>query len=484
MGRGRHEYYRLDWIRAPGALGGWVRLRQWRWLMLLGLALAIGGCQEQSASRLEQIRERGELIVLTRNAPTTYFQTHAGVAGVEADMVQDFATHLGVVPRFELVDDWEEMFARLEAGEADLAAAGISRSPGRLERFRFGPGYQTVRSQVVCHRDAGAPASLADLEGVELAVVRGSVYQERLDALQTNMATLEWRAPGGRSTEDLLMAVWEGEIDCTVADSNVARINRRYFPELEVGLTLGEPDVLAWAMPAEAESLQREVERWFRQFEHSGALDQLLDHYYGYVQKFDYVDLRAYRARVEARLPRYVRHFKAAGEQFGLPWTLLAAIGYQESHWDPQAVSPTGVAGIMMLTNSTARSVGVANRLDPRQSIHGGAEYLAYLRERLPESVPEPDRTWIALAAYNIGLGHVLDARQLAREQGLDPDRWASLRQTLPLLSKRQHYRNVRHGYARGRGAVRYVARIRNYQEILRARGLIAARAEPQPAAG
>ncbi len=456
----------------------------WRWLALLGLALAIGGCQEPStSSRLEQIRERGELIVLTRNAPTTYFQSHAGVAGVEADMVADFATHLGVVPRFELVDDWEEMLARLEAGEADLAAAGISRSPSRLERFRFGPAYQTVHSQVICHRDAGAPTSLADLEGVELAVVRGTVYEERLDALQANVAALEWRAMGGRSTEELLMAVWEGEIDCTVADSNVARINRRYFPELEVGLTLGEPDVLAWAMPAEAESLQQEVEHWFRQFERSGALDQLLDHYYGYVQKFDYVDLRAYRARAEARLPRYVRHFKSAGEQFGLPWTLLAAIGYQESHWDPQAVSPTGVAGIMMLTNSTARSVGVANRLDPRQSIHGGAEYLAYLRDGLADSVPEPDRTWIALAAYNIGLGHVLDARRLARELDLDPDRWASLRQTLPLLSKRQYYRNLPHGYARGRGAVRYVARIRNYQEILRGRELIAVWAEAQPVA-
>ena len=456
----------------------------WRWLALLGLALAIGGCQEPStSSRLEQIRERGELIVLTRNAPTTYFQSHAGVAGVEADMVADFATHLGVVPRFELVDDWEEMLARLEAGEADLAAAGISRSPSRLERFRFGPAYQTVHSQVICHRDAGAPTSLADLEGVELAVVRGTVYEERLDALQANVAALEWRAMGGRSTEELLMAVWEGEIDCTVADSNVARINRRYFPELEVGLTLGEPDVLAWAMPAEAESLQQEVEHWFRQFEHSGALDQLLDHYYGYVQKFDYVDLRAYRARAEARLPRYVRHFKSAGEQFGLPWTLLAAIGYQESHWDPQAVSPTGVAGIMMLTNSTARSVGVANRLDPRQSIHGGAEYLAYLRDGLADSVPEPDRTWIALAAYNIGLGHVLDARRLARELDLDPDRWASLRQTLPLLSKRQYYRNLPHGYARGRGAVRYVARIRSYQEILRGRELIAVWAEAQPVA-
>jgi membrane-bound lytic murein transglycosylase F len=166
-------------------------------------------------------------------------------------------------------------------------------------------------------------------------------------------------------------------------------------------------------------------------------------------------------------LPKYKQTFQAAGKKYDIDWTLLAAQAYQESHWNRYARSPTGVRGIMMLTLNTAREVGVKSRLNPQQSIYGGAKYLANLRARLPEEIAEPDRSWIALAAYNVGMGHIYDARKLAREQDKDPNLWHEFRDVLPLLTQKKYYKDLRYGYARGYEPVRYVRRIRNYHDML-----------------
>jgi membrane-bound lytic murein transglycosylase F len=262
--------------------------------------------------------------------------------------------------------------------------------------------------------------------------------------------------------------VWEGEFDCTVADSNIVDINRRYFPELIAPFNLSREQPLAWAMPPGGGELEKAVNRWLQDFEADGRLAVLLERYYGFVEAFDYVDVRVYLRRIEQRFPRYQEYFREAAEEYGLPPLLLAAQGYQESHWNPRASSPTGVRGIMMLTRPTARAMGVDNRLDPRQSIFGGARYLARMKERFVEEVKEPDRTWLALAAYNIGRAHLHDAQTLARQQGLNPYLWRDIKQVLPLLSQKKYYKKLRYGYARGMEPVRYVQRIREYQHILR----------------
>jgi membrane-bound lytic murein transglycosylase MltF len=167
------------------------------------------------------------------------------------------------------------------------------------------------------------------------------------------------------------------------------------------------------------------------------------------------------------RLPALRRHFQEAQTLTGIDWRLLAAIGYQESQWDPGAVSPTGVRGVMMLTAETADRMGVDNRLDPRQSIIGGARYLALLKDALPPDIAEPDRTWIALAAYNQGQGHMEDARRIAKARGGDPDSWLDVKQALPLLSRGGYRHVTRYGYARGFEALTFAENIRNYYDIL-----------------
>ncbi len=178
-------------------------------------------------------------------------------------------------------------------------------------------------------------------------------------------------------------------------------------------------------------------------------------------------EVSTFLKHVETRLPYYREDFEQAGKRTGIPWVLLAAMAYQESKWDRHAKSPTGVRGLMMLTRSTASDLGITNRLDPQKSISGGARYLSYLHKRVPSTIRMPDRMFVALAAYNVGMGHVKDARILARRFGKNSNRWEDLKAMLPLLSKKRYYQTLPHRYARGWEPVQYVERIRKYHKIL-----------------
>ncbi len=216
------------------------------------------------------------------------------------------------------------------------------------------------------------------------------------------------------------------------------------------------------------DSLVKAAEEYFGEMEISGALAAILERYYGHIDQFDYVGTRTLIAHSESRLPRYRHWFEQAGEETGIDWRLLAAMGYQESHWNPKAVSPTGVQGMMMLTRATARQLKINDRTDPEASILGGARYFARVKNRVPERIPEPDRTLMALAAYNVGFGHLEDARVVAETLGKNPDRWNDVRDSLPLLAQKKWYQHLRYGYARGWEPVQYVDNIRSYYETLR----------------
>lgn len=198
-----------------------------------------------------------------------------------------------------------------------------------------------------------------------------------------------------------------------------------------------------------------------------------LDQRFAYLESFAHLDAmqnggnKLFAQRIETRLPRYRGLMQSAANDNGLDWPLLAAMSYQESFWDADATSPTGVRGLMMLTLETAKELSVADRLDPRESLHGGARYFSQLRDRLPASIAEPDRTWMALAAYNMGMSHLEDARILTEHLGKNPDIWTEVKQQIPRLQEERYYKHLRHGYARGKEAVAYVERIRQYLTIL-----------------
>ena len=437
-------------------------------LLVFGLlAFSKKDVEQSPLSYLDQIRKNNELIVLTRNAPTTYYEGKDGAEGFEYDLVRHFAAHLNVDYRIVVKDNTSEIIDALARGEGHIAAAGLTKTDTRAKSFLFGPSYQPVIQQVVCRRGNDMPDSIEELVGVDLWVTAGASYVETLNKYRIQFPQLSWKESEDSDTERLLERVWLKDIECAVADSNIVDINRRYYPELLVAFDLTDAEQLSWLMPKNAFRLNASVQLWFDNMKTSGELKSVHNKHFGFVELFDYVDLSRFNRRIKKRLPKYIDYFKAAAEQYDLPWTLLAAQSYQESHWRSNAKSPTGVRGIMMLTLVTAKEMGVKSRLNPQQSIQGGAKYLRQLYERVPEEVVEPDRTWFALAAYNVGMGHIYDARQLARAQGKKPDKWHDLKTVLPLLSQKKYYKKLKYGYARGSEPVRYVQRIRNFHDIL-----------------
>lgn len=460
---------------APG-----VRAAHLAWLT--ALALAVAGCHhEPKLNALQKVKERGVLRVITRNNPTTYYQGPAGPEGPEYDLVHQFARELGVKVQLIVPDSFDEILPMIAVGRADVAAAGLTVTPRRERYVRFTPPYQTVTAQVVYRLGHRRPRSVKDLIGGRLVVVAGSSYVERLEVLKARYPKLRWEATTDYSSEDLLGLVSAQEIDYTIADSNAVALDRRFYPELRVAFNFSKPQGLAWAFPRTRDkSLYDAATAFIERMKKSGDLERILARYYGHLGNLGYVGTKRFMEDIKTRLPLYQKLFEQAGAETGIDWKLLAAIGYQESHWNPKAVSPTGVRGLMMLTLDTADHIGIDNRVNPEQSILGGARYFAQIEKQIPRRIPQPVRTWMALAAYNLGLGHLEDARIITEDRGGNPDSWVDVKRNLPLLSQKRWYRRTRNGYARGMEAARYVGNIRTYYDIL-------TRAEshqPQPAAG
>ncbi|WP_404299484.1 membrane-bound lytic murein transglycosylase MltF [Halomonas sp.] len=439
-------------------------------LSSLGLAgLLLAGCGQETP-RLAPPGESGTLKVATRNAATTwYLDRDEAPTGPEHDLVSHFAESRGWQVEWIVHDAVAEVLQALEEGEVHMAAAGLTHLPSRSERFLPGPAHSAIVEQLVCHREARPlPRSVEQMAEVEIRVTADSSYADKLTSLVNDHSGITFEEDP-RTTEMLLAAVAEQELDCTLADSNIVQVVRRHYPSLEVALNLTSGDWLGWYLAADQSALAEQTHEWRSTAEAEATIEAVENRYYGYIDEFDFVDLRALNQRIDERLPDFLELFLMAERSTGIPADLLAALSYQESHWNPQAVSPTGVRGIMMLTRNTASSLGVSDRLDPTQAIDAGARYLADRHQRLPEAIPEPDRTFLALASYNIGRGHVLDARELARELGKNPDSWEDMQEILPLKADKRYYPRTRYGYARGYEPVHFVQRIRNYRDVISA---------------
>ena len=334
--------------------------------------------------------------------------------------------------------------------------------------MRFAPAYDEITEQIIYRSGRRRPKNADDLAKGILEVVKGTSHINSLKKLQKKTPALEWYVNDDLDTDGLLYLVNEGLIDYTVADSNQIKLIRRFYPKLNIAFNITEPRKLAWALsPSRDNSLYDEVVHFFADIKKDKTLDQLIERHYGHATSLNYVGLCKFREHKKKRLPLYQAYFEEAAKKYNFDWRLLAAIGYQESHWLKNARSPTGVRGIMMLTRGTARQMGIKNRNDPKQSIMGGARYFRHRIDKIPERIPEPDRTWMALAAYNVGYGHLEDARRLTQKLGGNPDKWIDVKKTLPLLSQKKWYKQTRHGYARGKEPVRYVENIRSHYELL-----------------
>ncbi|HEX4938372.1 MAG TPA: membrane-bound lytic murein transglycosylase MltF, partial [Candidatus Kapabacteria bacterium] len=397
--------------------------------MLAGFILT-PACQP-ALPLLEQVKQQGELVVATRTGPTTYYREMDRETGFEFELAQAFANYLGVKMRMVAYDDLGELLTAVRTGKVHLAAAGLSVTPERSHQFRFTSPYEQVTQDVIFRAGTPKPVSIEDLYQRKLVVLAQSSHSEYLQQLQQSHPELRWEEKANATALTLLNMVNESQADVAVVDSAAFQTYRPLFPELQAAFPIKQAEPVSWAFQITADdSLFNMAELFFNQINASGDLEELRERFFGH-REFDYVGARTFLTHLDTRLVEYEPDFKAAADEVGMDWRLLAAVGYQESLWNPNAISPTGVRGLMMLTQQTATEMGVTDRRDAEQSIRAGARYLKKLYDKLPQDLQEPHRTWFALAAYNVGYGHLMDARRLARHEGLDPNDWFVVREKL-----------------------------------------------------
>lgn len=441
-------------------------------LLILALSTLLATACSQPPKPLPAPRQSHEIVVVTYNSPTTYYVNgNNDFAGLEYDLTKLFAQELGTdfKVRFLVVNSVGEVIPTLLKGRAHFAAAGLDITRLREHLVRFGTSYQQVQPQVVVNQETDfTPRKVEDLAGKLVQVPSGSSDAEHLAEIAVDIPYLHWLEAKSTGGDELLEKVAEGTLDATIADEQLVSMVQNYYPNLKVAFNFGQPRKLAWAFPKDGDSwLYQKAAAFFEKISKDGTLRNLQDRYYGHSERLNNMDVTGFLLRMHTTLPQYIRLMKQAQASTNLDWRLLAALSYQESHWDTYSTSPTNVRGLMMLTETTADKMGVSNRLDPSQSIMAGAKYLLLLKDELPERIPEPDRTWLALASYNVGLAHLEDARILAQRMKLNPDAWADVKKTLPLLNQYQHYADLKFGFARGGAAVIFVESIRTYYKIL-----------------
>ena len=429
------------------------------------------GKEIRKPSLLDKIKREKVLNVVLLNAPSTYYIGATGPQGFEYDLLNAYAKHLGAKLKITAANTVKEAIELSKNKDIDITSASLAKTEKRKKTFNFGPSYFEVQEQVICNRSMlgtdSFPRDVEDLAGLKITVGDETSYSETIKSLQKDGFDINATFTSEYSTEELLEQVANHEIDCTIADSNIYALNLRYFTEIVQAFTISGREQLAWLLPEGAKELEADMYAWLNSYNQSGAMAELKDHHYSYVLFFDYYNTTVFYKRVKSRLPKYKKYFVQIGKRYDIPWTLLAAISYQESHWNPKAKSFTGVRGLMMLTKSTAKMLGVKNRLDPLQSIVGGARHIKQMIKQVPEDVKGENRLKFALAAYNVGMGHVTDAQTLAKKIGLNQNVWNDLKRVLPLLSQKKYYRKLKYGYARGSEPVKYVDSIYDYRDIL-----------------
>ncbi|WP_230976218.1 membrane-bound lytic murein transglycosylase MltF [Pseudothauera nasutitermitis] len=433
---------------------------------LLASALLAGCTPEEPAQRITNYRELGELRVATRHDAISFRADGESASGFEHDLILLLGERLDVPVSFVVYPDVPRMLAAVMNGEVHMAAAGLARNE-RLP-LKWSAALRDVDYVLVGRDDTPALRAESDFSGRMVSARRGSLVLEKVERLRKREPGLNLHVPVTEGDQTLLEHVAEGRLDLVATDRLHFALAKRIFPDLQVAWDLPLKSEIAWALPLdEHDPLAAEVDAFLRESTGSGLLARVADRYFGHVQRLRDQDINAFLQRTRELLPRYRRHFQEAQARTGIDWRMLAALAYQESQWDPLATSRTGVRGMMMLTAETADRLRVQDRLDARESILGGARYLAMLRDELPDEIHEPDRLWMATAAYNLGMGHLRGARAIARSMERDNTSWWGMKSVLPLLSRPEYASRLKAGAARGGEAVIMTERIRNYYDIL-----------------
>lgn len=418
---------------------------------------------------LEKIKKNGILNVVLINSSSTYYIGSDGKKGFEYDILNSYASHLGAALNVIVANTSKEALELSKDPDIHITSALLAKDDTNEKQYNLGPSYLEVQEQVVCNRSLAQrfPKNTDMLQGLNIMAGEETRYSDTLEKLKSDGLDIAVTYSSDLSTEEILSKVASKEIDCTIVDSNIFSINQRYYPDLSFAFSVGPREQLAWVLAPNSKTLKEDIYNWITTFFQSGEMARLKDHYFDNNLMFDYVDTTEFYKKARSILPNYKRYFEDASKKYDIPYYLLTSLSYQESHWNPNAISQTGVKGMMMLTQATADGLKIANREDPKESIFGGANHFREIMQALDNNIQGEDRYKFTLAAYNIGLGHINDAQELATKMGLNPYLWQELKSVLPLLAQKRYYNTLKHGYARGSEAIKYVEAIYNYKDML-----------------
>jgi len=424
-----------------------------------------------SLDTVEKIQKTGKLRLVTSNSINTCYYYEGKPTGFEYDLAMEFAKYLNVELDI-VIAGWNNMFSYLDQDKGDFIAAGLAITRQRLEMADFSIPYMTIQQRVIHHNLVFGPKNKDDLMFRTFHVRRGTSYQYRLAEIKESGIDLKYILHDNTPTEELISMVQDRQIKFTVADSNLALLNKRYFPDIKIGIPIQKRESLAWVVRKNDARMLKEINRFFLYANQEGILKRITEKYYDNIKDFGVYEIKKFHQRIKTRLPKYQKDIIEESAKYGFDWRLLVAVIYQESHFNPKARSVTNVRGLMQITTAAAKEMGISNRLNPKQSIRAGIKYLDQMFQRFAYIEDDYQRLLFALASYNIGYGHVKDAIKIAEEKGYDPQTWQSLKLTLPLLSKGRYYKKTKHGYARGWEPVQYVERILTYFDILKQKTL------------
>jgi membrane-bound lytic murein transglycosylase F len=385
------------------------------------------------------VDQAGELVVLTRTGTLTHsVDPTRGTAGFDHDLARMFARELGLKVRFIVAANDSDIRRRLKNGEAHLAAAW--QVPSDDPELVSSTPYFQSRNVLVTHEASLPIAAIGQLANRTVDVVAGSRQESVLLEIKKGTPELIVATNPKRTELDLMEEIALRHKEAALVNNAVFDIGSNYYPELQSSLEIGPPQPIVWLFaPGTDIDLIAKANIFLQLIQSNGDLDRLKDRYFGHVERLKAIDSIRFIERMYSVLPRYLPMFLAAQAKTGIDWRLLAALAYQESHWDPLSTSPTGVRGIMMLTEETADELGLS----------------------------KSDRMWFALAAYNVGMGHLNAARRIAKSLKIDADTWYGMKKALPLLSRPQYYNRLKSGKGRGGEAVIMVENIRVYRDIL-----------------
>ncbi len=412
---------------------------------------------------LPKIKDNKVLRVLTRNNASTYFLWRGELYGFEYELAKRFAEEQGlrlemvVPPSRDLLIPW------LRQGKGDIIAAAMTVNDERQqEGVKFSRPYNTI-SEIVVSRKDDLIESAEQLAGRTVVIRRSSAYWQSIEALQQQGIALKLvAAPEELETEELIAQVARSEIDITVADSNLLDIELTWRDDIRAAFAL-ETRQHGWVVREENPQLLKAMDA-FHKKEYRGLFYNITYKKYFTNPKriLSHVEERADTADNNALSP-YDELVRKYAEHYGFDWRLIVAQMYQESRFDPAAKSWVGALGLLQVMPRTAKEFGINDLHQPDSGLNAGVQYLNWLLQRFEPELDIGERMWFSLAAYNAGLGHVRDARSLARKKGWDGDKWFdNVEKAILLLSKKEYAQKAKHGYVRGHEPVNYVRQIRD----------------------